>query len=210
MFFKILFYLFILAGLLSCSVKNSRSESEPEEESTFSLYENEYYSFIYPEGWKVVEHIRDKAEGYEKYEGDEKMTLRQHEVELINDEGILFSVVLSNVHSGLPVKDYADSSILFKGLAPAGECQEIIDSLRQNDHNEYLGYWRKDSVIFSDHEAVLLKFGVVTPANDTLIQKQIVVQNDKGDTFYVNSTFHSRDKIAEARGDIVLETFRLK
>lgn len=209
---KLWHYLLIFISLLifSCSSKETKTEKEQDDELTFSTYENEFYSFQYPSYWEVVENIRNKAEGLEEYEGNEKMTLQQHEVDLINYDGLSFHVVLSNFHFDLPVKDYAEISILSKGLASAGEYQDAIDYNRQKDSNEYLGFGRNDSIAFANHEAVLLAFEVVTPANDTLIQKQIVVQNGKGDTFYVNSTFQHNDEVAEAIGDAILETFKLK
>ena len=207
---KIIVFLFIFIALFSCSSKGAKPGKEKEDELTFSTYENEFYSFQYPSYWEVIENIRDKAEGFEGYEGNEKMTLQQHEVDLINHDGLSFHVVRSNFHFDLPAKDYADISILSKGLASAGEYQDDIDYNRQKDDNQYLGFWRNDSITFANHDAVLLAFKVVTPANDTLIQKQIVVQNGKGDTFYVNSTFQYNDEIAEAIGDAILETFKLK
>ena len=207
---RILSYLLISFSLFSCSSKDTKTEKEKDDELTFSTYENEFYSFQYPSYWEVVENIRDKAEGFEEYEGNEKMTLQQHEVDLINYDGLSFHVVRSNFHFDLQAKDYADISILSKGLASAGEYQDYIDYNRQKDTNQYLGFWRNDSITFANHDAVLLAFEVVTPANDTLIQKQIVVQNSKGDTFYVNSTFHHNNEVAEAIGDAILETFKLK
>lgn len=208
--YNILFYSLGVIFLISCSSKQVKAEAEQEAELTFSTYENEFYSFQYPSYWEVAENIRDKAEGFEEYEGNEKMTLQQHEVDLINYDGLSFHVVRSNFHFDLPVKDYADISILSKGLASAGEYQDDIDYNRQKDANQYLGFWRNDSITFANHDAVLLAFEVVTPANDTLIQKQIVVQNGKGDTFYVNSTFQYNDEIADAIGNAILETFKLK
>lgn len=208
--YNILGFLFIFIALCSCSSRESKTEKENEDELTFSTYENEFYSFQYPSYWEVIENIRDKAEGFEEYEGNEKMTFQQHEVDLINYDGLSFHVVRSNFHFDLPPKDYADISILSKGLTSTGEYQDDIDYNRQKDPNQYLCFWRNDSITFANHDAVLLVFEVVTPANDTLLQKQIVIQNGKGDTFYVNSTFQHNDEIAEAIGDAILETFKLK
>lgn len=146
----------------------------------------------------------------EEYEGTEKMTLQKHEVDLINNDGVSFHIVRSNFHFDLPVDDYANVSILSKGLADGGEYQEALDYNLGKDSNEYLGYWRDDSVYIDNRRAVLLAFRVVTQQNDTLIQKQIVVQNDKGDTFYVNSTFFEGDDFAQQLGDMIFESFKLK
>ena len=81
------------------------------------------------------------------------MTLQKHEVDLLNEDGVSFQIVRSNFHFDLPVDEYANVSILSKGLADAGQYQEAIDYNRQKDPNEYLGYWRNDSIGFSGRRA---------------------------------------------------------
>lgn len=49
-----------------------------------SVYENEFYSVRYPAHWTVKADIRDKYEGYEKFAGSDKITLRKHKVDLVN------------------------------------------------------------------------------------------------------------------------------
>lgn len=176
----------------------------------YSDYSNDLYSFVYPSHWSVEENIQDKIEGYEKYKGNDKMTYAQHVVDLITPDGVSFHVVKSNFHFDLPVSDYADLSVFTKGLVDAGEYQDEINGIVQNATNKYLDYWRYDSITFSGRPAELLVFELISPQNDTLIQKQIVVQNTKGDTFYINSTFHKGDEFAEAIGDEIFTTFYLK
>ena len=207
---KIPYLLVAFVCLVACSNKQANSSSSQDDTIEFSSYENEFYSLEYPSHCNVEEDIRDKTDGFEQYEGNDKMTLQKHEVDLLNEDGVSFHIVRSNFHFDLPVDEYANVSILSKGLADAGQYQEAIDYNRQKDPNEYLGYWRNDSIGFSGRRAVLLAFEVVTENNDTLIQKQIVVQNNHGDTFYINSTFHKGDELAEAIGDEIFDSFVIK
>lgn len=175
-----------------------------------SVYENEFYSVRYPAHWAVKADIRDKYEGYEKFAGSYKITLRKHEVDLVNTDGVSFHIVKSNFRIDMSVEKYADLSILTKGFPDAGKYQAIIDRNLQKDSVEYLSFWRNDSISFDGRRAVLLAFEALSAQKDTMIQKQVVVQNNHGDTFYVNSTFYKGDTFAETIGDDILNTFRLK
>lgn len=207
---KLPFVILVSLLFVACSSKKVDKDKDYEDPLEFSTYDNEYYTVEYPSHWEVSENISDKAQGLEQYEGNDKMTLQQHEVDLLSYDGVNIHIVKSNFHFDLPVEDYADMSVLSKGFADAGEYQDDIDQILQSNPNKYLDFWRNDSISFAGRRAVLQAFEFINENNDTLVQKQIVVQNGKGDTFFVNSTFFSGDEAAEELGDIILDSFKLK
>lgn len=223
---KYIVYVTLIFLMLSC---NGRRVSEQDvmeaddleytdEEVEFVPYENEFYSLEYPEDWTCEEDIRDKMEGYEAYTGNEKMTLQHHEVCIIGPTGLGCSIVRSNFHFDSSVEEYANMSIWSKGLENYDHYQRyqeyqqnLVETQIAETKMKYIDYWRKDSVEFAGQKAVMLAFEI--ERQDTfqkIIQIQYIVQNTKGDTFYVNSSFYDGDKESEYIGYLILHSFTLK
>lgn len=208
----------LLILLVSCSSKpkagGNGNESEIEKFSStphhLDCYENEYYSIFYPSDWTASEEIRDKHEGFEKYEGDEKVTYKQHCVHLLNDHGLIFNIVMSNLHFDLPVEDYADLSVSLKGIIDAGEIQDTVKMWMEEEPFRYLSLVCKDTVTLSDQKAIRLIFALEDDSNNYYLHHQFVIKNHKNDVFYVNFTCEYADTLAAKLGDMISSTFTLK
>lgn len=194
---------------LSAVMKNRFAELADERPHAVH-YENEYYSIERPSDWAVCEDIRDKAEGYENYEGNDKMTFRKHHVDFFNSHGLIFNIVMSSLHLDMPIDDYADLSVATKGLGDGSESQDILERWPEDEQFHYLKLLYRDSVTLSRRKAIRLVFAMADSSRNLYMHNQFVVKNDKNDVFYINYTWQDGDEHAKRLGNLIASTFILK
>ena len=200
--------------LLSCNNSSNKSLITVNRTANDSVhvvhYENEYYSIEHPSDWAVSEDISDKAEGYKNYKGNDKITLNKHLVNFFNDYGLIFNIVMSNLHFDIPVEDYADLSIVSKGLGDGGEFQDSINTWLENEPLHYIKLLSRDSVKLSNQKAIRLIFAAADDQNNLFLHNQFVIKNNKNDVFYINYTWQDGDEYAKKLGNLISSTFTLK
>ena len=179
----------LMCLMLACSGTNSQSMVTPKEPHGDSLsegrYENELFSFRYPEGWIV-----DASE----WHGLDAM---RNEVNLSMPGNSLVS--LRFVKTFLPMK--------WKNMDEATQWAKMSRGLSGDAEL----FDETDSVEIGGYPSHLLSF-VIKQENDTLIQNQYVTYLPESHILmYFNSVFHYKDwDDAEPLGDAIISTIQLK
>ena len=178
----------------SCSSANSKKE-EKRKENTQLVYENEFFSIVYPSDWEYQEEINDE------YENNPSMS-----------KGIRVTLFPKNQKTKWPVVMVQKSAMAGLYSTPE-EARDASVTLKQFD-KQYIGTvdkYMQDSLQFGPNPAAMAGFIYVTEEGDTIINRQLIVVTNDKETYYLNDSFDwNDDGTLEKQGAKILATFRIK
>ena len=185
--------------LFSC---NSKQETKKiSSEGKWNTYENEYISMKYPSDYTIEDNFEVGADNLQSYTTDTTTATATNEIDILpcnaTKDKPWLHIVLSRMKIHLPLRDFMQASIAFKGMGN----EEVYQS---SDI---------DSTSFAGLPALSVTFSYPQGFGDTLVQRQTIVQLPDYKLYYINincysGIVHNLQKLAPVFK--MLETLKFK
>lgn len=192
-------FLMVICVLFSCNSK--RETKNISSEGKWHTFENEYFSIKYPSDYVVEGDFEVGADNLQSYTRDTTTVAATNEIDICpsnpaKDKPWLH-LVLSRFKIQLPLRDFMQNSIAFKGMGneEVYQCSDI------------------DSTSFAGLPALSVTFSYPQGFGDTLVQRQTIVQLPDYKLYYINincysGIVHNSQKLAPVFK--MLETMKFK
>lgn len=198
-FGNLMFAFFVLGcAYFSCQSKRERKTNSMEEQ--WHSFENDYFSLKYPKGYYVDGDFIIGADNLQNTPADTTIN-PVNEIDVVpynlTKDTPWLHIVLSRCKIHLPLRDFMQNSIAFKGMGKEKVllCSDV------------------DSVSLAGLPALAVTFGHIREPGDTLVQRQFVVQLPDYKLYYINIECSSeivRDSKKMAPMFKILNTLKFK
>ena len=187
------------AILFSCQAKKSNKINQPQ--NSWQTFENEYFSIKYPSDYQVEGDFPVGADNLQADATDTTLATVTNEIDIVpcnpTKDKPWLHIVLSRYKIQIPLRDFMQTSLAFKGMGD----------------EEVYAYSDVDSTSFAGLPALAVTFGYPQANNDTIVQRQTIVQLPDYKLYYININCSSEivnnsDKLVPAFK--MLETMKFK
>lgn len=193
-------FIFIMISCILSSCNSKRGKNVLSEDK-WRTFENEYFSIKYPRDYTIDGDFEVGADNLQSYTTDTTTVAATNEIDILpcspTKDKPWLHIVLSRMKIQLPLSDFMQNSIAFKGMG---------------DEEVYL-VSDIDSTSFAGFPALSATFAYPQGFGDTLVQRQTIVQLPDYKLYYININFdkgilHNSQKLAPVFK--MLETMRFK
>lgn len=196
---SIILFSLSICMIFSCQTMQKKTVKEDKEE--WNVYQNEYLSMEYPSSYTIEGNFDIGVDKWEKCITDSNYQMNQINVFPrcgSNDSYMKpeLRIIMSRQAIQLPLREFANFSVFTK---------------QYEDHEVILAS-DIDSLSFAGLPALAMTFAYPQETGDTLLQRQIIVQQPDYKLFYINIICNEKSNYAEKLAPIyqILETFKFK
>lgn len=196
-----LLFIFLMVACILFSFNSKQETKKISSEGKWNTYENEYISMKYPSDYTIEDNFEVGADNLQSYTTDTTTATATNEIDILpcnaTKDKPWLHIVLSRMKIHLPLRDFMQASIAFKGMGN----EEVYQS---SDI---------DSTSFAGLPALSVTFSYPQGFGDTLVQRQTIVQLPDYKLYYINincysGIVHNSQKLAPVFK--MLETLKFK
>ena len=196
-----LLFIFLMVACILFSCNSKQETKKISSEGKWNTYENEYISMKYPSDYTIEDNFEVGADNLQSYTTDTTTATATNEIDILpcnaTKDKPWLHIVLSRMKIHLPLRDFMQASIAFKGMGN----EEVYQS---SDI---------DSTSFSCLPSLSVTFSYPKGFGDTLVQRQTIVQLPDYKLYYINincysGIVHNSQKLAPVFK--MLETLKFK
>lgn len=196
-----LLFIFLMVACILFSCNSKQETKKISSEGKWNTYENEYISIKYPSDYTIEDNFEVGADNLQSYTTDTTTATATNEIDILpcnaTKDKPWLHIVLSRMKIHLPLRDFMQASIAFKGMGN----EEVYQS---SDI---------DSTSFAGLPALSVTFSYPQGFGDTLVQRQTIVQLPDYKLYYINincysGIAHNSQKLAPVFK--MLETLKFK
>lgn len=174
-----LLFIFLMVACILFSCNSKQETKKISSEGKWNTYENEYISMKYPSDYTIEDNFEVGADNLQSYTTDTTTATATNEIDILpcnaTKDKPWLHIVLSRMKIHLPLRDFMQASIAFKGMGN----EEVYQS---SDI---------DSTSFAGLPALSVTFSYPQGFGDTLVQRQTIVQLPDYKLYYININCYS-------------------
>lgn len=196
-----LLFVFLMVACILFSCNSKQETKNISSEGKWNTFENEYISMKYPSDYTIEDNFEVGADNLQSYTTDTTTATATNEMDILpcnaTKDKPWLHIVLSRMKIHLPLREFMQASIAFKGMGN----EEVYQS---SDI---------DSTSFAGLPALSVTFSYPQGFGDTLVQRQTIVQLPDYKLYYINincysGIVHNSQKLAPVFK--MLETLKFK
>lgn len=174
-----LLFIFLMVACILFSCNSKQETKKISSEGKWNTYENEYISMKYPSDYTIEDNFEVGADNLQSYTTDTTTATATNEIDILpcnaTKDKPWLHIVLSRMKIHLPLRDFMQASIAFKGMGN----EEVYQSSDL------------DSTSFAGLPALSVTFSYPQGFGDTLVQRQTIVQLPDYKLYYININCYS-------------------